>query len=145
MTTRATNRDGDNTAVKKYVGNVSDGPIQIPEDDSTAQHESMFRNMDLPTPQLEANLKHLPDNSLRRLAIRQRNRLIGNHQDPVVNSTSREVTLDSVSRLAAARLFVATTYPKLNRNSALFNEVVAVALMSPEEQEDYFIRHPEKA
>jgi hypothetical protein len=126
--------------MKKFITKASilDGPVTILDDDSVAAHEDMWKRAGLSTEQLQANLRALPAHSLRNLAVRQRNRLAGTHQEPEVNQESRPVTLETVSRLAAARLIVANANPRLSRTSAKFNELVALTLKTPEEQEAYF-------
>jgi hypothetical protein len=141
--TRASNRDGDEAVTKKYIGNVSDGPTTIPDVDSTSAHEGMWKNMELSKPQLEAHLQKMALPELKRLAVRQRQRLAGDHTPPEVNQESRKVTLDHISPLAAARLFVANMFPKISRTSAKFNECVAFVLMSEDEQNLYLERHPD--
>jgi len=132
---------------KKYItkGSITDGPVLIPDTDDIANHERFFKDR-LETssrPQMESELRNLPLHALKNLSVRQRNRLAGQHERPAVNSESREITLNHVSRLAACRLFVSGMFPKLSRTSALFNRAVAYALMSPEEQDAYEAKHPE--
>jgi hypothetical protein len=144
--TKASNRDGNIAVEKKYIGNrISDGPVSLPDDD-VANHEEFWKRRfeDSSRQSVEAGLRNLPEHSLRNLAIRQRNRLAGSHERPAVGQESREVTLDHVSRLSAARLWVAGMFPKLNRASALFNEAVAYSLMNEDEQAAYETRHPER-
>ena len=133
---------------RKYVQkqSVTDGPVTILDSDDTANHEEFWKRRleDSSRQSVEAGLRNLPLQSLKNLAIRQRIRLSGGHKEPEVNSESREVTLNNVSRLAAARLFIAGVFPKLPRTSALFNKAVAYALMTPEEQEAYEQRHPDE-
>jgi hypothetical protein len=133
---------------RKYLQkqSITDGPVTVSDSDAVANHERFFKDrLEYSNrPQMESELRTLPADSLKRLAYRQRMRLAGEHTPAEVNSTSREVTIDHVSRVAAARLFVAGLFPQVNRNSAQFSEAVAYALMNEDEQADYERRHPEK-
>ena|ERR1700691_3024104 len=112
---------------------------QITNDSGRNRRENSSRQS------VEAGLKNLPEHSLRNLAIRERNRMAGTHVTEVNSlGTSREITLDHISRLAYARLLVAATYPKISRTSSLFNEATAYVLMSPEQKDAYERAHPEK-
>jgi hypothetical protein len=134
------------TQERKYIqkGNQSDGPVTVSDNDAVANHAAFFDRRELSFDELKAALKNLPDQALRNLAVRERNLDAGTHQRPPVNSESREVTLNNVSRLAAARLYVAGVLPRISRTSALFNEATAYVLMSEEEQNQYERRHPER-
>jgi hypothetical protein len=132
------------TTEKKYLnkGSVTDGPVLLPDDDSVASHADMVERLD------EGNsrdyLHGMSLRALRNLVVRQRNQNADSHERPAVNSESRKVTLNSVSRLAAARLFIACAFPKMSRTSALFSEAVAYALMTEHEQAAYEARHRER-
>lgn len=129
---------------RKYIGSVTDGPISIPDEGDVVNHEEFWKRRleDSGRQSMEAGLRNLPMQSLKNLAVRQRARLAGGHKEPEVNSESREVTLNNVSRLAAARLFVAGVMPTISRTSALFNKAVAYVLMTDEEKAAYERRHP---
>lgn len=119
--------------MKKFItkGNVTDGPVTISENDGVSMHEDMWiRSLrtGMSVEQLQAELKNMPEKSLRNLAIRQRNRLAGTHKEPEVNSSSRKVGSDDVSLLASVRLMMADAFPKLSKNSAEYNRLVAEAM-----------------
>lgn len=111
---------------KKYIGNLSDGAVTIPEEDGVAIHESMVERLD------EGNrreyLRGMPEHALRNLVIRSRNKLAGTYQVPDVNSESRPVTFDTVSLRAQLRNVILLMYPKVKRDSAEFNRILVAAL-----------------
>jgi hypothetical protein len=129
--TKAAYRDSDATVQKKYVGNVTDGPVTIPDNDAVANHEEFWQRILEDTQSVadrEAGLKRLDDVALRNLAVRQRNRLAGTHEAPQVNQESRQLGSNDVSLLAGIRLLVAEAYPKLKTTSAEYNRIVAETL-----------------
>lgn len=127
--TKAAQRDGDLTVEKKYIqkGNVTDGPVTISKTDDIANHERFWKRRleDSSIQSIEAGLRNLPAHALRNLAVRQRNKLAGNHKEPVVNSESRKLGADDVSLLASIRLMAAAAFPELKRTSAEYNRLVA--------------------